>query len=220
MAMSRKIKLSPLKLTLWTGSGTPTTKLVHIGLRTVQEEPSGSNSAVATGLCKDMASDADDGDVVVVESTVQEQQSHTSETYIVEPSHYEIETKAAEKHWANIRKQFVVAHTEESAMQESSVCIQCSKTAELCCKSCGPHVFYCSSCFQHTHSNVNIFHVAEKWHATMQLIYLWSLFMHFTCRTITMNFLKVTSKKGLLEDQLTVLQNQGRRHYVLMNMIS
>ena len=93
MAMSRKIKLRPLKLTVWIGSGTPTTKLVHRGLRTVQEEPSGSNSAVATGLCKDMASDADDGDMVVVESTVQEQQSHTSETYIVEPSHYEIEKK-------------------------------------------------------------------------------------------------------------------------------
>ena len=188
----------------------------------MQEEPSGSNSAVATGLCKDMASDADDGDVVVVESIVQEQQSHTSETYIVEPSHYEIETKATEKHCTNIRKQFVVAHTEESAMQECSVCIQCSKTAELRCKRCGPHVFYCSSCFQHTHCNVNIFHVAEKWQVNaMQLIYLWSLFMHFTCRTITMSFLKVTSKNGLLEDQLTVVQNQGRRpYYVLMNMVS
>ena len=95
----------------------------------MQEEPSGSNSAVATGLCKDTASEADEGDVVVVESTVQEQQSHTSETYIVEPSHCEIETKAAKRHWANIRKQFVVAHTEELDMQECSVCIQCSKTA-------------------------------------------------------------------------------------------
>ena len=177
MALSRRSKLPPLKLTVWTGSGTPTTQLVHRGLRSAQVEPSGSSSS-ATGVCKDMASDGD----VAAESTIHEQQSHRSGidlSIAVVPSHYEIEAKASAKHWANIRKQFIFAHTEETSMPECSACILCSKTAELRCKRCGPHVFYCNSCFRQQHCSVNIFHVAEKWQVSeRQLIFLWNLLIH------------------------------------------
>lgn len=94
---------------------------------------------------------------------LQNHQTGTESNTLVEASLYEIEATAQAKYWADIRKELLFAHTEEASFPETSLCIVCAQIAELRCKQCGPHVFFCKSCFQQQHCSINIFHVAEKW---------------------------------------------------------
>ena len=159
MSYSRRSKLPPLKLTVWSGAGTPTKRVVHRGLKS-HVESTGSNNMASCS--KNVVTEG----VIQPESPLgleQHEEVSVDNSGLLEPSHYEIETKSSIKHWTEIRKKLLTAHTEGSCMPEQSACTMCDKMAEVRCQRCGPYTFYCESCFLLHHSRINIFHVAEKW---------------------------------------------------------
>lgn len=79
------------------------------------------------------------------------------------PTGHELESKASAAGWESIRRELRAAVTEMASMPLSQVCLYCSTLASIKCKQCGPKGFYCHGCFVACHSNVNMYHVAEKW---------------------------------------------------------
>lgn len=79
------------------------------------------------------------------------------------PTGHELESRASAVGWESIRRELRVAVTEMASMPLSQVCLYCNTPASVKCKQCGPKGFYCHGCFVACHSNVNIYHVAEKW---------------------------------------------------------
>ena len=82
---------------------------------------------------------------------------------LIEPTAYEVESKAYTAAWATIRDGILVAITESSAMPIGMQCSSCKSTASYRCQQCGPLVFFCEECIKKSHSITNLFHVLEKW---------------------------------------------------------
>ena len=145
MSYSRRSKLPPLKLTVWSGAGTPTKRVVHRGQKS-HVESTGSNNMASCS--KNVVTEG----FIQPESPLgleQHEEVSVDNSGLLEPSHYEIETKSSIKHWTEIRKKLLTAHTEGSCMPEQSACIMCDKMAEVRCKDVdrihfiANHVFCC-----------------------------------------------------------------------------
>ena len=81
----------------------------------------------------------------------------------VEPTGYELERRSDVAGWNAIREGILTAVTETAAMVHNQPCLKCENAASLRCQRCGPLGFFCQHCFQQFHTNLNVFHVAEKW---------------------------------------------------------
>ncbi len=88
-------------------------------------------------------------------------QSDMGSSNLVEPSHHEIEARAQAKLWAHTRKNFFT-YTLKDLLCLGVPLVLCILRL-LSYVKCGPHVYYCNSCFQQQHSSVTIFHTAERW---------------------------------------------------------
>ncbi len=82
---------------------------------------------------------------------------------MIYPTEHELRHKSMAAEWNELRDLIQVAVTENEALEDGQLCIVCSESACLRCQPCGPSGFYCSQCFSRAHSEVNYFHVGEKW---------------------------------------------------------
>lgn len=78
--------------------------------------------------------------------------------------------KEAEQ-WALIRSSLLAAATEESGVHFESSCSVCLKSpTDIRCQSCGPSVYYCSSCLEKSHELYNQTHIPEVYRVRVYLI--------------------------------------------------
>ena len=87
----------------------------------------------------------------------------SEDSNLIEPTAYEVESKASASAWAMIRNGILVAVTETSAMPIGMKCLLCQSMASYRCQQCGPLVFFCEECSKKSHNITNLFHVLEKW---------------------------------------------------------
>lgn len=161
---TRKISLPSLKVTRRPSSGK--TSVEHyqreVGLSDLQpvllKDASESNQCTSTKELDDMGNSALFSD-------------------LEEPTGHELESRASIAGWDSVRRAIRTAVTEMAAMPLSQICLCCDTPASMRCKRCGPKGYYCQECFIRCHSEVNFFHVAEKWEVS-------SYYSIITCQVI------------------------------------
>ena len=91
----------------------------------------------------------------------------TTKFDLVEPTDHELESRASVAGWKCVRQKMLGIVTEMAAMPLSQVCLHCEALASIRCRQCGTKGFYCQECFLRYHSEVNVFHMAEKWEVSV-----------------------------------------------------
>lgn len=60
--------------------------------------------------------------------------------------------------WKSILDSIYNSMLDNEATPDYPSCFNCDNTATLKCFDCGPKIFYCTNCYSHFHSKINLFH--------------------------------------------------------------
>ena len=78
------------------------------------------------------------------------------------PSLHQINQKQSIEVWKKIRHELLKVAVEIEAMPENEQCCVClAEMATIRCLQCSSSLYYCSTCFDESHSQTKIFHRAE-----------------------------------------------------------
>ena len=170
MASYRKFSLPALKVTRWSAVGPKSTTSVYrrLGNPTVevldQHLQPGLELQESLPPLVDMVSDC------------------------TEPTEHELSCRSSVAGWEEIRDELRTAVTENAAMPQGQLCVKCAEIACIRCQRCGPFGFFCSECFSNVHSEVNLFHIPEKWEVRLHTYtcraHFFPVFTQFTFGTL------------------------------------
>ena len=156
MVTFRKSRLPALKHTSRPTRGPKSVTSNHRGAPSLRISSSGALQPAEVTSTQAIV-DASDVDETFVESDV------LIESDVHEFTEHELHCKSSVTGWKELRESILAVVTESAALEERQLCSICSQMACLRCQRCGPMTFFCSQCFHKAHSDVNIFHIAEKW---------------------------------------------------------
>lgn len=151
MAAYRKSAVPALKVTRWSTSGEKSTSSVHRRLDNTNTEATSDQPQIPR-LGNELQNPIMDFEMM----------SHMQDNS--EPTEHELSCLSSVAGWDEIRDKLRTAVTENAAMPQGQICINCAEIAWFRCQRCGPLGYFCSlSCYSHLHSGISLFHVPEKW---------------------------------------------------------
>lgn len=188
MAVRKKLKLPPLKVTYHPTFGTREVKNIQRGISVTSLDVCGheeqgtqlqsqSEAPNQSGIVSDNHASCDSSQMFL------NLQSNDDEL----PSLYEIEQRSSVTAWEKLRSGFLSIATECSAMPVDQICLICKSAAVLRCQRCGPSIYYCFDCFSRQHEIANIFHMPEEWKVhschllTVHVLLLYNMHVPTSC---------------------------------------